>query len=233
MHVHRYVDTPEKARVVAGEIVRLQVPPHSIIVLSTLVSAELRGIIQSTTCVYIDLMETFLAPVSQALGLPVSQAVGHSHRMHMDYMQRMEAINFSLQNDDGGSIRHYEEADIILIGVSRSGKTPTSVYLAMHYGLAVANFPLVEEDMENLQLPTALQAVRDKLYGLTLTPERLHRIRQERKADSRYASLAQCRHELGQAEALYRQYSIPYLDVSERSVEEIAAHVLEYLGRKP
>jgi len=139
----------------------------------------------------------------------------------------MDAINFALQNDDGGSIRQYERADLLLVGVSRSGKTPTSMFLAIHYGIFVANYPLVDEELENSQLPGDLKPWRDKLFGLTIRPERLQQIRQERSPNSRYAALHQCQYEVRQVEALFRTNRIDYVDVTSKSIEEISTYILK------
>ncbi len=156
-------------------------------------------------------------------------AVGHSHGVVLQeqYSHRMDAVNFALQNDDGGTIRQYDRADLILVGVSRSGKTPTSVFLAIHYGVFAANYPIVDEELENGRLPADLRPWRDKLFGLTIRPERLQQIRQERSPDSRYAALHQCQYEVRQAEALFRGNDIGYLDVTTKSIEEIATYILK------
>src|SRR6476620_4816385 len=138
----------------------------------------------------------------------------------------MEAINFSMAHDDGASHRELSQADVILIGVSRSGKTPTSLYLAMQFGVKAANYPLIPEDFERAKLPEALRSQKAKLYGLTIAPERLHEIRKERRPDSRYAALDNCRYEVDEAEKLMRQAGIPYLDSKTKSIEEIATHML-------
>jgi len=135
-------------------------------------------------------------------------------------------VNFAVQNDDGVSTRHYDEADIVLLGVSRTGKTPTCLYLALHYGVHAANFPLTEEELLQTQLPPELKPYQDKLFGLTISAERLHRIRSERRPDSRYASLPQCRLELNQAEDLFQATHIPVINTTTMSVEEIATTIM-------
>jgi hypothetical protein len=142
-------------------------------------------------------------------------------------MYRIEAINFTLAHDDGVSDVDLEEADIILVGVSRSGKTPTSIYLAMQFGVKSANYPLIPEDFERNKLPGDLHRFRDKLFGLTISAERLHQIRSERRPDSRYASLANCRYEIEQAQKLMRREGIRWLDSTTKSIEEIAATIMQ------
>ncbi|MGF1529676.1 MAG: kinase/pyrophosphorylase [Candidatus Competibacterales bacterium] len=146
------------------------------------------------------------------------------------YSARIDAINFTLNHDDGSTLSHLEDADIILIGISRTGKTPTCLYLSLHYGIRAANFPLTEDDLEELQLPRALRDYRAKLFGLSLDPLRLQRIRQERLPNSRYASLSQCEYETRQAEALFRKLGLPYVESTMKSIEEIATTIIDMAG---
>ena len=204
------------------------------IVFSTLVDPIIRDHIAHSHCLYFDVMQAVLQPLADELGLPALPTIGHSHAVihSQDYQDRMTAVNFALGSDDGLHTNHYDEADVILLGVSRSGKTPTSVFLALHYGINAANYPLVEEDLERLQLPRAIKEWRNKAFGLTITPERLHSIRSERRPDSEYASLRQCQYEIRQVEALYRQFGIKYMDVTRMSVEEIATSIMSQLKLK-
>lgn len=146
------------------------------------------------------------------------------------YNLRIEAINYAMAADDGHSTQHYSEADVILTGVSRSGKTPTCLYLALQYGIFAANYPLAEEDLESGQLPDRLVTFKDRLYGLTISPERLRQIRLERRAVGRYASAQQVSFELRAAERLFKRYNIPYADATHCSVEEIASTILNVTG---
>ena len=148
------------------------------------------------------------------------------------YTTRIDAVNFALQHDDGSTMRDYARADLILLGVSRSGKTPTCLYMALQYGIFAANYPLTEDDMNELRLPERLKPYHAKLFGLTIKPERLQRIRSERRPNSRYASLHQCQFEVRQVEAMYRTHGIPILDSTTMSVEEIAATILDVLNRE-
>jgi hypothetical protein len=145
--------------------------------------------------------------------------------MANDYESRMDAVNFSLALDDGLEPQRLDQADLILVGVSRVGKTPTALYLALQYGLRAANYPLTPDDLAHRGLPDVLLAHLPRLRALTLAPERLSAIRQARYPDSRYASLAQCRDELAAAERLFRRHALPVLDTTRMSVEEIAAHL--------
>ena len=229
----RYTDTTEKVTEACRQIdLAARGSQNKPIVISTLVSGQLRACLYQANAHILDVMGSFLGPLEDILGKRATPTVGLTHGQGQQdtYKQRMDAITYALLHDDGGILAHYNRADIILIGVSRSGKTPTSVYLAMQYGLYVANYPLVEEDLESGELPRALQPYHDKLFGLTILPERLHNIREERRPGSEYASMARCQHEIRQAEALYRQQRLPVCDVSRLSVEEIATRILQQMG---
>lgn len=147
----------------------------------------------------------------------------------LEYKKRIEALNFTLEHDDGQSNRNLEDADVILVGVSRSGKTPTSLYLAMQYGLKVANYPLIPEDFERGHMPKALQPYKNKLFGLTIQPERLAEVRNERRPNSRYAALDNCRYEISEAEGMMNLENIRYLSSTSKSIEEIATAILSNL----
>jgi regulator of PEP synthase PpsR (kinase-PPPase family) len=176
------------------------------IVFSTLVKAELSEVIQRANAMHMDLIQTFVAPLEQELGVKSTHTIGRSHNVvdSEEYKNRIEAINFSLAHDDGQSNKNLSSADVILVGVSRSGKTPTSLYLAMQYGVKAANYPLIPDDFERGKLPSALYAFKSKIFGLSIEPQRLSEIRNERRAGSKYASLENCRYEVNEAEAMMR-----------------------------
>jgi hypothetical protein len=199
------------------------------IVFTSLVDAAVNKVLRRTDALFLDVFEKFIEPMEQELGIDSSHAVGrfHTSARREDYMHRIEAINFTLAHDDGVSDKDLGQADVILVGVSRSGKTPTSIYLAMQFGVKSANYPLVPEDFERRCLPAALERHRGKLFGLTISPARLHQIRSERRPDSRYASLGNCILEVEQAERLMRREGVRYLDSTVKSIEEIAATVME------
>lgn len=224
-----YVDSMEKAEHVVEQINRAAREDGARpIVFSTLVDARVRTVVAECDGVFLDFFDTFIGPLERELGVKSSHTVGRSHGL-VDltmYGGRMEAVNFALNTDDGTTTQHYDQADIILIGVSRSGKTPTCLYLALQFGIRASNYPLTDEDLTDSQLPSALEPFRHKLYGLTIDPLRLHQIRTERKPDSRYASLRQCQNEVQQAEALYRIKGIPFLNTTTMSIEEIATTIL-------
>lgn len=228
----RYVDTLEKVAQVCQQIEEsARQSRNKPIVIGTLVDGRLRARLQEADAHVLDIMGAFLTPLEEILGRQATPSVGLTHGQGEQdtYKQRMDAVTYALLHDDGGVQSHYDRADIILLGVSRSGKTPTSVYLAMQYGLYVANYPLVDEDLTSGELPKVLQPYHDKLFALTILPERLHNIREERRPGSEYASLVQCQHEVRQAEALFRRQHLPMCDVSRLSVEEIATRVLQQL----
>ncbi|NNC98636.1 MAG: kinase/pyrophosphorylase [Gammaproteobacteria bacterium] len=233
-----FIDTPEKAQRIAAEINQeAQNVTDRLIVIDTIVSDEVSQIIKQTNCFYIDIFSTFLAPLEKELGTHSSHTVGHhaifrenDHSVDKAYMDRIEAVHFALANDDGMHLHRYSDADIILIGVSRTGKTPSSVYLGMQFGIKAANYPLIPDDLEINKLPDALVDHKKKLFGLTIRAGRLAEIRNERKPNSHYASLRNCVDEIRQAETLYRQYRIPYIDTTQLSIEEISARMLQRAG---
>ncbi len=201
------------------------------IVFTTLVNPALATIVHQADAFCLSYFETFLAPLEAELGRKSNHTVGRSHGSadSSDYKQRIEAISYTLAHDDGITDRDLEEADVILVAVSRCGKTPTSLYLAMQFGLKAANFPLIPEDFDRGRLPGTLEKHRSKLFGLTIQPERLAQIREERRAGSKYASLANCRFEIAEAEKMMRREGIRWLDSSTKSIEEISTTVLQEL----
>ena len=223
-----FVDTEDKAWETVARINRTALSDAvRPLVFSTLVNEELSGIVQEAEALYLDCFQVFIAPIEAELAIRSSHMVGRSHSVqNSDYYSRMEAVNFALASDDGQSTKDLEAADIILVGVSRSGKTPTCLYLSLQYGIRAANYPLIPEDFDVMKLPGSLNGHRNKLFGLTIRPERLHRIRNERRPGSRYASMENCEQEVRAAEALMRQESIPVLDTTTRSIEELATVIL-------
>jgi regulator of PEP synthase PpsR (kinase-PPPase family) len=202
------------------------------IVFSTLVQEDVRNVVRGSTGFFLDFFDPFLAPLAAELNMQSTHTASRSHRMadtHA-YAMRIDATNFALANDDGSVVRDYERADIILVGVSRSGKTPTCLYLAMQYGIFAANYPLTDDDLESRRLPPALDAHARKLFGLTIKPDRLQQIRNERRPDSRYSSAPQVAFEVRAAESLFERHGIPMLDATEVSIEEISSRILDRTG---
>ena len=174
------------------------------------------------------MFRTFVEPLEIEFGVKSNHRVGRfsDASQSQEYHERIEAINYSLAHDDGQSSRNLESADVILVGVSRSGKTPTSLYLAMQHGIKAANYPLIPDDFERGRLPSKLAPHKRKCFGLTIDPERLSQIRHERRPDSKYASLQNCRYEVSEAEAMMRREGIAWLSSTHKSIEEIATTIL-------
>jgi regulator of PEP synthase PpsR (kinase-PPPase family) len=199
------------------------------IVFTTLVNSELNSIVGKANGLILDMFQTFVAPLEEALGIKSTHAMNRLHH-NADteaYKNRIEAINYSLAHDDGQSNQNLSDADVILVGISRVGKTPTSLYLAMQYGLKAANYPLIPEDFERGRLPSDLMPFRSKIFGLMIDAERLSEIRNERRPGSNYAKLENCRYEINEATAMMKKESIPWVVTTSKSIEEIATTVLQ------
>lgn len=226
-----FVDSTEKAEECLARI-GAEASNGQPIVFSTLVNNDVRAVVRRANALFIDFFESFIDPLEAGLGVKSSHTIGRSHSAmdKKEYQQRIEAINFAMAHDDGASHRELGQADVILIGVSRSGKTPTSLYLALQFGVRAANYPLIPEDFHRGKLPEALRAQKKtRLYGLTIAPERLHEIRKERRPDSRYADLDNCRFEVEEAESLMRREGIRSINSTSKSIEEIATTILREL----
>ncbi len=202
------------------------------LVFSSMVQPDLREILKRSQGLYLDIFDAFLEPLAAELGVDPGYQSGLSHGMSdiETYMKRIEATNFALVNDDGGVSRNYEAADVILVGVSRSGKTPTCLYLALQYGVFAANYPLTEEELESCTLPDFLLEQKHKLFGLTIAPERLREIRKERRPLGSYSSAQQVRFELREADKIFRRYGIPNVNTTSFSIEEISSRILDSTG---
>lgn len=226
-----FVDTVDKAHQAVRQVNHVaDLDGARPIVFTTLVNMDVLKVIQEECRgMLLDMFGTFVHPLEQELKLKSNHRIGRfsDASKSKEYQNRIEAINFSLAHDDGQSNRDLEHSDVILVGVSRSGKTPTSLYLAMQYGLKASNYPLIPEDFERRQLPPALVPHKAKIFGLTIQPERLSEIRNERRPNSRYASLDNCRMEVSEAEAMMRRTGIRWLSTTTKSIEEIATTILQ------
>ncbi|AHE67215.1 posphoenolpyruvate synthetase regulatory kinase/phosphorylase PpsR [Legionella oakridgensis] len=231
-----YVDSIDKAEAV---ITRLNdcfeetgIKP---LVFMTLVNPAIGTCIkQANACVF-DLFNAFLAPLEQELNIKSSYTVGRTHGVAdaKSYDQRIEAVNFALAHDDGIKTSDYEKADIILIGVSRCGKTPSCLYMALQFGILAANYPFTEEEeLSEFRFPEILRPYKSKLFGLTIDASRLQQIRTERRPNSQYASSEQCRLEVSEVEAMYRRENIPFLNSTRYSIEEITTKIMAAAGLK-
>ncbi|MEJ2325885.1 MAG: kinase/pyrophosphorylase [Chromatiaceae bacterium] len=204
------------------------------LVFSTMLDDDIREILKGGNCYFLELFEIFVEPLSQELGIPPSRKSGRSHAITKpsSYTKRIEAINFAMANDDGVRPDNLPRSDVVLTGVSRSGKTPTCLYLAIHYGLRAANYPITEEDFERGGIPGSLLECRDKLFGLTIDAQRLQLIREERRPGSAYASLARCEADIRRAEAIFRRLQITVLNTTSQSIEEISTHIIKAVKSK-
>lgn len=230
-----FVENVQRAQAVKAQINALwQRSGVRPLVFFSIVTPEVRDIILESEGFCQDIVQALVAPLQSELGVSSMPVAHRTHGLTANnlgkYDARIAAIDYTLAHDDGISLRGLEDAQVILLGVSRCGKTPTSLYLAMQFGIRAANYPFIADDMDNLKLPPALRAHQHKLFGLTIDPERLAAIRQERAENTRYASLRQCRLEVGEVEALFRTHQIRYLNSTNYSVEEIATKIIDIMG---
>lgn len=226
---HRYIDSKSKVEALRDQIrlTSLQ-DPLKPLVFTSLLNESHRRLLTVSGIYYFDVFDLFMDKLDQALDLTPIPVAGLSHGVadEHQYESRMEAINFSLRSDDGMHTEQYTKADVIIIGVSRTGKTPTCLYLAMNYGILAANYPFTEDDWKKSAIPEVITHFKNKCFGLTIDANQLARIRSKRLAGSDYASLEQCRRELGYAETLFAEHNIPYLDTSTTSIEELATSII-------
>ena len=222
-----YVDTIQKAKKALKKINACSSESKPIVFV-TLINPEISNYFRQADACVLDLFGIFLAPLEKELGKSSSYTVGKTHALAdiTRYDHRIDAINFALDHDDGIKLKGYEQADIILVGVSRSGKTPCCLYMALQFGVFAANYPFTDEDLACTALPKALRPYRKKLFGLTIDCKRLEQIRTARRPDSQYASAMQCLSEIKQIEKLYIDESIPYLNSTHYSIEEIATKIM-------
>ncbi|MBS0445765.1 MAG: kinase/pyrophosphorylase [Proteobacteria bacterium] len=233
-HVRRpFVDTADKAHQVVREINHTaEAEGKRPIVFVTLVNPEILAVVKThAQGLVLDMFNTFIEPLEAEFGVTSNHRVGRFADVakSQEYTDRIEAINFSLAHDDGQSAKNLAEADVILVGVSRSGKTPTSLYLAMQHGVKAANYPLIPEDFDRGAIPSTLAPYKKKCFGLTIDAERLAQIRNERRPGSKYASIDNCRFEVREAETMMRREGIEWLSSTHKSIEEIATTILSDL----
>jgi [pyruvate, water dikinase]-phosphate phosphotransferase / [pyruvate, water dikinase] kinase len=227
-----FVDDEEKAHGAVARIRNLYTLSGSRpIVVNTVIDPMLSEILATSGALMLDVFAPFIGPLEAELGMSRARRVGKAHGLtdFAEYEARINATNYALTHDDGIDV-NYSDAEVILVGVSRVGKTPTCLYMALHYGVKAANYPLTEDDLDKLELPRRLLPHRPRLFGLTIDPQRLAQVREARKPGSRYAKIEQCRHELAQADKLFRRESIPVQNTTHTSIEEIASKILSQLG---
>lgn len=237
LHVHPetmiFIDTVQKAEDVVAKVnAACELAGQKPLLFMTIVDDEVRDTIMSAHAVFYDLFGTFIEPMEKELGMHSSHTVGKSHGVtnQIEYTSRISAVHFSLTTDDGMETEHYKRADLIVVGVSRSGKTPTSLYLSLHYGLFVANYPLTLDELSQKKLPGILDEHKEKLIGLTIDPYRLLQIRQERYKGESYSSSNSCQVEVAQAEAIFRGQKVPVINTTKMSIEEIGAKIVQRKG---
>jgi len=229
-----FITSVEEARRVVALLDEAMDGPVTPLVFTTAADDTVRQELARTRAPFIDFFDIHMSRVEEILGL---RGLHEAARLHgvgdiRSYNTRMAAVEFTIEHDDGQSIRGLEKADVILIAPSRCGKTPTSMYLALQHGLFVANYPLVDEDFDTNELPRPIRHLRDRCFGITTTPARLSQVRHERRPNSRYASAEQCAYELRQAESMYRAHRIPMINSSAKSVEEMSTVILQTLKNK-
>lgn len=227
----RYIDNSEQMTKLLQSLSHYHSPQQPILILSTLVDPALRRLIEESGLPYVDLFEQMLPAVAEILHLPTEQRHGHHHRVHDSdhYYSRIQAINYTLAHDDGSHGDDYQDADLVLLGVSRSGKTPISLYLSMQFGLKVANYPFDEDELASDEMPHSLHGLdKARMFGLLIQPQRLHELRRARLPDTDYASLQRCQWETKRMGIWYQDYIVPFLDITELSVEEAATRILHY-----
>jgi len=225
-----FVNTLEKAETTVNQINQMAADfKTKPLIFTSIVNPDIERMISTCNGKCFDMFKTFIPKMENELGIQSSKLVGHTHSMKniQSYNSRIEAVNYALNCDDGVGLQNYSNAELILIGVSRCGKTPTSIYLALHYGLFIANYPLTEEDFPLTRLPRALQPHKDKLFGLTIHPQRLQHIRHQRRRNSHYASIDQCQFEIIEIEKLFLRESITFVNTTNQSIEEISASILD------
>jgi regulator of PEP synthase PpsR (kinase-PPPase family) len=227
-----FVGSPEKAARVTEQINKACAGDGApAIVFISIIDDDTRAVFDHSKGITLDLFADFMDTLEGALGVTRESTVGRAHGLanFERYEDRMEATNYTLSHDDGISLS-YENAELVLVGVSRSGKTPTCLYMALHFGIKAANYPLTQQDLENQRLPAALRKNSNKIVGLMIDADRLAQIRETRRPGSRYSSLRQCHWEVDAAESLLRSAGIDFVYTTHSSIEEIASRILVQLG---
>ncbi len=228
-----FISSVEEARRVVRELdATLAASARTPLVFTTAASDAVRLELRTTKCPVIDFFDLHMQRVEAILD---TRGVRLAARLHgvgdvQRYNSRMQAIEYTIEHDDGQSVRGLDKADVVLVAPSRCGKTPTAMYLALQHGLFVANYPIVEEDLDTNELPRPVRDLRERCFGLMTTPARLSAVRQERRPGSQYASVEQCTFELRRTEAMFAMHQVPVVDSSTKSVEEIATMILQNLN---
>ena len=229
-----FITTVQEARQVVAVLDRAMDGPKTPLAFSTTAVTEIRNELHRSRCPLIDFFDLHMSRVESILGVKGQRVASRLHGVGdvQRYNARMAAVEYAIEHDDGQSLRAMDKADVILLAPSRCGKTPTTMYLALQHGVFVANYPLVPEDMDSQELPRPVRALKSRCFGITTTPARLTQVRNERRPNSKYASLEQCSYELRQAEAIYRTHRIPVINSSAKSVEEMSTVILQLLKQR-
>lgn len=228
-----YIDTEEKAIKIVEKINLASANSEKKpLILATIINDDIRKIIKNSDGYMLEFFDIFLKPIANVLQQPYEHVAGRSHGIFdkKNYKNRLNAVNLSLTCDDGMAMKHYKDVDLIILGPSRTGKTPTCLYLSLHFGIAAANYPLISDDLEKIAAPSFIHEFKNKLFGIIVDPKRLHLMREERNIDAKYASETQCIWEINRIKKIYKQFNIPFMDVTNHSIEEIATKALEQLN---
>ena len=236
LHQRPFIDSEKKAKALVDEINQISNnEPFKPLVFATMPETNINQILQTANCHYYEIFESYLDQIGKDLATEPTRESGLSHGLvnQKIYDARIDALNYTLKHDDAMVLKTVGEADVIIVGVSRSGKTPTSLYLALKFGIKAANYPITEDDFERNELPAVLLEHRDKLFATSIKAKRLSQIREKRMPNSNYASLANCKAEIKKAQALYEKYGLTPMDVTKQSIEELAAQIVRQLKLKP
>lgn len=228
-----FIDSQESAQSVVQKIQQtVERSGNQPILFCTLVDSDVQDMIATSNACVIDLFQTFIGPLESALGSKSAHTRGISHKVigKQAYQDRLNAIDYALQHDDGVRPDHYSDAELILTGVSRCGKTPTSLYIAMNFYISTANYPIVEDELDSETLPALLKPWKSKLIGLTIDPKQLSSIREQRRPGSEYASIEACQREVKAAMSIFMHENVPVFDMTNTSIEEIASWILKEKG---
>ena len=230
-----FISTAEEARKVVAILDAAMEGPVTPLAFTTAATDEVRETLRTSKCPIIDFFEMHMERVESILGVSGAHVAARLHGVGdvKRYNSRMQAIEYAIEHDDGQSLRALAKAEVILVAPSRCGKTPTTMYLALQHGIFVANYPLLDEDLDSTDLPRPIAELGDRCFGLIATPARLSEVRQQRRPNSTYASLEQCTKELRRADALYRANRIPVINSTTRSVEEMSTLILQTLAARP
>lgn len=227
-----YINTQEKAHNLSKEISKVsQEQGFKPLVFATMPESDINKILDDSDCHYYEIFENFLDKIGHDLHTKPTRESGLSHGLvnEKTYDARIDALNYTLKHDDAMILKTLDKADVIIVGVSRSGKTPTSLYLALKYGIKAANYPITDTDFDKHDLPDALLQNREKLFATTIEAKRLHEIREKRRPSSQYSALQTCKSEIKKAQQLYNKYDLIPMDVTHQSIEELSAQIVRKL----